>query len=1044
MRMNKTLAGRVMKTMLVAGFATMMFPTSASADVRTEQNIQAQTQQIKGNVVDEFGEPMIGVTVKVKGSIEATITDLDGNFTIKAAPNATLELSYVGYVTQAVKANSAQKVQMKPDSQMMDEVVVVGYGTQKKRDLTGAITSVKNEDITLNPGTNPMEALQGKVAGLDITKSSGQAGSGVSMQLRGNRSLEASGNPLFIIDGMPGDYATLNPNDIESIEVLKDASSTAIYGSAGANGVVIITTKQGKEGKLSVNFNAYLGINGWSTSPKMMNANEFVDAMRTAHKAAGDYVDDESMFGTARANEYSAYLAGKSINWTDELLRTGVTQNYSVSVSGGTEKVKAYMSMNFSDEQGQYRSDDYKVYSTNARLEFKASKYITVGTNIQGSYVHKNNPFAKLGDIVAKTPIGDVYDADGNYVDFINDDTKYINPLINNNSNFRSQNQNFKLYVNPYIRITPFSGLTWESRVNGTLTYSKANRFTGKGSFNYYNNGADWKQNTDASITNNRSYNYKWENIVTWTHTFGSSHDVTLTGVQSWNHNRSEGAVSSGTGISDNNYLWHNIGKAESTTASSSYSMQKGQAYIIRGNYSYMGKYLFSASMRWDGDSRLADGHRWSSFPAASAGWRISDESFMENTKSWLDNLKIRVSYGETGTAGISAYQSASSLDQGHYTLGGDYLTSYNYTQTVANHSLTWERSKSWDFGLDAGVLNGRVNFTLDYYITKTDGVIWGKKLPVTNGAYNYSSQYDTKVNLAETKNHGLELGINTRNIVKKNFTWSSGLTFAWNKEKIEKLAGTENDYVIQGNKIYQVGYAINSFYGFKTDGIWQEDQAAEAAVFGKKPGDIRIQIPGLVRHTEGGNIYYTGVDADGNEQKYDANNPWVIAANTLNQQVLGHNSPDWSLGFKNDFYYKGFDLSIYMYMRWGQMISYNMLTNYDPEANTNFAADYLNHIGSYFPVLNSNNPRSNMTEFSSLAFVDGSFFKVKNITLGYTFPKNWLKVAGIEKLRLYATITNPLILTKSDLLKDYDPEMNGATDYPLTKQLVFGVNLTF
>ena len=1046
MQKNKTLVNKAMKAMLVAGFAAAMFPASVYAvDVQANTYaVAAQQNQIKGTVVDEFGEPMIGVTIKVKGAQVAGITDIDGNFTLNAKEGAEIEFSYIGYLTQTLKLKSGMQVQMKPDSQMMEEVVVIGYGTMKKRDLTGAITTVKSEDITINPGTNPMEALQGKVAGLDITKSSGQAGSGVSMQLRGNRSLEASGNPLFIIDGMPGDYATLNPNDIESIEVLKDASSTAIYGSSGANGVVIITTKGGKEGKLAINFNAYLGINGWSSSPKMMNANEYVDAMRVAHKAAGDYVDDASMFGDSKQKYYENYLAGKSIDWADELLKTGITQNYSLSVSGGSEKVKAYMSLNFSDEQGQYNNDNYKVYSTNSRVEFKANNYVTIGTNIQGSYVHKNNPFAKLGDIVAKMPVGDVKDENGEYISFINDDTAYINPLINNNSNFRSQNQNFKLYVNPFIRVTPMKGLTWESRVNGTLTYSKANSFTGIGSFNFYNNGADWEQNTSASISNSRNYSYKWENIITWNHTFADAHEVTLTGVTSWNHSRNEGSLSSGTGISDNNYLWHNIAQSKTTTASSSYSMQKGMAYIVRANYSYKGRYLLSASMRWDGDSRLADGHQWSTFPAVSVGWRISDEKFMESTQSWLDNLKLRLSYGETGTAGISAYQSASSLQQGHYTLGGDYITSYNYTSNVANHNLTWERSKSFDFGLDAGFLNGRINFTMDYYLTNTDGVIWGKYLPVVNGAYNYNTLYSTKVNLAKTRNQGVELGINSRNITKKDLTWTSSLTFSYNKEKITSLAGTENDYVINGNNIYMVGYAINSYYGFKLNGTWSENEADEAAIFGKKPGDLRIEVPGLQRHNDNGSIYYTTTDDEGNEVRYDKDNQWVIAANMLNQQVLGHNSPDWSLGFKNDLAYKGFDLSIYMYMRWGQMINYNMLTNYDPQVGTNFAADYLNHIGSYFPALNSDNPRTNMTEFSSLAFVDGSFFKIKNITLGYTFPKKWLKHAAIDRLRIYGTITNPLIITKSDLIKDYDPEMNGASDYPLTKQLVFGVNLTF
>lgn len=1002
-----------------------------------------QARTVTGTVVDEFGEPVIGANILIKGTTTGAITDMDGNFSITGVTDqSVLVVSYIGYATQEIPAQGQSKfnIAISEDKDVLEEVVVVGYGVQKKRDLTGAITSVKSEDITINPGTNPMEALQGKVAGLDITKSSGQAGSGVNMQLRGNRSLEASGNPLFIIDGMPGDYATLNPNDIESIEVLKDASSTAIYGSSGANGVVIITTKSGKEGKLAVNFNSYLGINGWATTPRMMNADEYVSARRTAQQTAGTYVNDEAMLNTISPGTYKAYQEGKSINWADELLKTGYTQNYSLSVSGGSERTKGYMSMNFSDEKGQYDNDDYKVYSTTSRLDFKINNYVTIGTNIQGSYVHQNKAFAKLEDVVAKSPIGATHTSDGEVATFINDDTSYINPLINDKSNYRNLQQNLKLYINPYIRITPMKGLTWESRVNGTLNYSKSNQFTGQGSFNYYKNGGDWKQNTSASISNSRSYNYKWENILTWNHTFQKAHELTVTGVQSWNHNRSEGAVSSGTGISDNTYLFYNIGASESTTASSSYSMQKGQAYILRGNYSYKGRYLLSASMRWDGDSRLAAGHRWASFPAISAGWRISDEKFMASTQSWLDNLKLRLSYGETGTAGISAYQSATTLEQGHYTFGSEYFTTYNFTQNVANHDLTWERSKSFDVGVDANFLGNRLNLNLDYYLTNTEGVIWGKYLPVTMGAYSANSQYSTKVNLAETRNQGLEMTLSSRNIATKDFTWNSSLTYSYNKEEITRLSGTENDQVISGSNIYKVGSAINSYYGFKTDGIWSEADAQEAVIFGKKPGDIRIEVPGLQRHNEGGNIYYT--DAAGT--RYDQNNTWDVAANTNNQQVLGHNSPDWTLGFKNDFTYKGFDLSIYMYMRWGQMINYKILTNFDTQVNRNFTASYLDHIGSYFPALNAENATNNMTEFSSLSFVDGSFFKVKNITLGYTFPQKWMKKLAIEKCRIYGTITNPIVLANSDLLDDYDPEMNGSLSYPLTKQLVFGINLSF
>lgn len=1010
-------------------------------------SVSAQTT-IKGTVKDANGEEVIGATVLEKGTKNGTTTDLNGNFTLKVSGKSPLQISYVGMKSQEVSINgrSSISVTMQEESTSLNDVVVIGYGTIKKRDLTGAVTSIKSDDVVASPVMNPMESLQGKVAGLDITKTSGQAGSGINLQLRGNRTISGNGNPLFIIDGMPGDYNTLNPNDIESVEVLKDASSTAIYGSSGANGVIIITTKSAKEGKLVANFNAYLGINGWSKTPKMMMGDTFLNAKRTAMQNAGTYVSDEDMFGAAKAKYYEAYLAGKNIDWPDELLKTGVIQNYSLSLSGGTEKTKAYMSLNFANENGQYKDDEYKVYSSNIRVDHKINKFLSAGVNTQISYVHQNKPFANIEDVYPKFPYGSVRDDEGNLTTLINDDADFINPLINNKSNYRNQSQNFRMYFNPYIRVTPLKGLTWESRVNASITYSKSNSFQGIGSYNYYKTGENVETSTKASISHSNGLSYKWENIVTYNFNIKDDHEFTLTGVTSWNHNRNESDSPMGTGISENSFLWYNLGSAVTKDISSSYSMSKGMAYIGRINYSYKGKYLFSASMRWDGASVLAEGHKWASFPAFSAGWRISDEKFMASTRNWLDNLKVRVSYGETGNGGIEPYTSVISLSANKFTLGGQLIQpTYLNTQAVANHALKWEVSKSWNFGIDANFLNSRINLVLDYYITNTDGVLWSKKLPVTNGAYSFNTQYYTNINLAKTRNSGIEVALNTRNIETKDFSWESALTFSYNKEEIKGLASENN--VVNGDKVYAIGHAVNEFYHYKVNGIWGEDEAADAEIFQREPGDMKIDIPGIERHVDAdGSIYYTKVNANGETIRYDAKaeeNLYTISSSDM--QPLGHNSPDWSLGFKNTLAYKGFDLSIYMYMRWGQMIKYSMLTNYDPTVETrNFPAYFLDEIGSYFPRLNANKGANEITEFSGLAYVNGSFFKIKNISLGYTFPQKWLAKAGITKFRIYGTITNPLIVAKSNLLKDYDPEQNGSMNYPLTKQLVFGVNVSF
>ncbi len=1044
--------------------ATLCVSQTARAENAKAMLVQSvqQDNTVNGNVIDETGEPMIGVTVRIKGAQSATITDFDGNFSIKANPGDQLEFSYIGYTTQTVKVGSGfMKVAMKPDATGLDDVVVIGYGTVKKRDLTGAVSSVKSEDITLQPTSNPMEALQGKVAGLDITKSSGQAGSSVSIQLRGTRSFTASGDPTVIIDGMPGNLATLNANDIESIDVLKDASSTAIYGSAGANGVIIVTTKSGKEGKVNVNFDAYVGINGWSTVPKVYHGDGYFNLAKLAKQEAGVYIDDESVFDNS--NVYQAYLNGENIDWADALLKTGIVQNYSVSVSGGTEKTKAYMSLNFNDEKGQFADDDYKVYSTNIRVDHSIKKWLAVGVNMQGSYAYKNSAYSKLGSMLTKSPIGSLYDEDGeiNITPVAGSDNT-INLLLNNKSNYRNNSQVTRVYLNPYIRVTPIKGLTWESRLNASLTFNKANRFVGMGSYQYYNNNGAGTTGTNAdvyaSVANTNTYNYKWENIITYNFDINKEHEFTITGVTSWNHNRQEYTYSYADNLTTNTYQWHNLGAGSNQQVASSYTMSKGMGLVGRINYSYLGKYLASVSIRYDGSSRLAEGNRWDAFPAFSLGWRLSEEKFMEKTRSWLDNLKIRVGYGVSGTASISEYSSLSTLEQSYYGLGGTTLTSYFYSQNVANLNLGWEKSKTTNIGIDAGFFNGRIDLTLDYYITNTDDVIWSKNLPVTNGGYTSSDYYNTYMNICKTKNTGIELGLNTRNIVTKSFTWTSNLTFSYNNEKIKKLATTDADYVTNGNNglVLKKGEAVNSYYHYKLLGTWKTSEAADAAAFDAKPGDLKIDIPGLTHVSEG--VYTKGVyedvlDDDGNVigsqlVTYTADNPYIVSSNDY--QVLGHQNPDWSMGFKNTFTYKGFDLSIYLYWRWGQTIMYDMLGSYDPTGTNNFPTYFdfwteetgdKNH---YFPALNYSKGLETYTGYYALAYVDGSFFKIKNITLGYTLPSKVSKSIGIESLRVYATITNPLVISKSSLLKDYDPEMAGSLDYPLTKQFVFGLNLSF
>jgi TonB-linked SusC/RagA family outer membrane protein len=497
--------------------------------------------------------------------------------------------------------------------------------------------------------------------------------------------------------------------------------------------------------------------------------------------------------------------------------------------------------------------------------------------------------------------------------------------------------------------------------------------------------------------------------------------------------------------------------------------MSKTLGYVGRVNYSYMGKYIFSASLRRDGSSVLYYKNRWDNFPAVSGAWRISDESFMAGTKGWLDNLKLRAGWGVTGSAKISPYSSVNTLISTNMSLGGLTQSIYRNSAYMTNPDLGWEKSYNTNIGLDANLLKNRIDLSLDVYQTKTKGVIWSANLPSIYGTSTPGAYYQTNLNICETMNKGFEATINTRNFVTRDFEWSSSVAFAINKEEILKLTSGIANNISNGVYSLTIGEPVNSFRNYKLDGVWQIGEEKDAAVFNKRPGDLKVNVPFMKRLGEA--VYLKTVKAaDGTETKtYYYNDltaaqqfePTLTAASskytysTNDYQILGHNSPDWSLGFQNTFKYKNFDLSVYMYMRWGQMISYNMLGWYQPNGFATNASpsrtipEYFNYWtpenpSNDFPVMNYLATSSSMTGFAGLNYVDGSFFKIKNITLGYSLPKKLLKKASIEKFRLYGTVTNPLVVAASALLKQYDPEMNGELSYPLTKQVVFGLNVTF
>ena len=984
-----------------------------------------QGKTIKGQILDETGESMIGVSVLVKGTTIGTVTDFDGNYTLEVPSGKNiLEISYIGYKTKEITIgnNSLINIKMEPDTQALDEVVVIGYGTVKKRDLTGAVASMKNEDVTVAPTSNVMEALQGKIAGMDIVKSSGQVGEDVSILLRGSRSIYGSNEPLFIIDGIPGSYSQVNPSDIESVDVLKDASSTAIYGSAGANGVVIITTKRGKEGKATVNFDAYYGFSGSPNYKHGMVGDEWVNYQREAYKYKnGDYPSDMSaLFGNQDYTD--AYNAGKWIDWIDEASgNTATTQKYSLSVSGGSEKTKIFASTSYNREEGLLSNDNLNKYSLRLNIDQEIFSWAKMGFTSNLTYQDRNqgvkNTFTKG---LSSFPLGDAYDQNGKinheYItgqysplgDFIED--QYVN-------NTRSTYLN----VSGYLELSPIKDFTFTSRINGTLSDSRQGQYWGD---QCNANRPSYAGSPHAAITNKNAWNYTWENILSYNTTIAKDHNIGGSVITSWNKNQNDSSLAAASGQMVDRWSFWRLASGASQHVESDFAQTQKMSFAVRFNYSYKGKYLFTFSNRWDGVSQISAGHKWDSFLAGAIAWRISDEPFMNVAKNWLNNLKLRVGYGITGNSGgVDAYGTTTQAyvyTGNGLTLNGQNSSFTQYTGTYGSKDLGWEKSYNWNVGLDYGILNNRVDGSIEWFKTTTKGLLFKRTLPITSGLTGWGSPLSIWQNIAETSNQGVEVTINSHNIKTKDFSWNTTLSVTWSKEKIEKLPDGD---LISENLF--VGHSIKSIYGYKYTGIWGTNTPQDILdAYGVKPGFIQIET--------------LEKDGDGGVHKYSTND----------RQVLGHTNPDWIVGLNNTFTYKNFDLSVFAMARYGQTINSDLLGYYTAEqsvtTNQLAGADYWteNNQGAYYPAPGTGSEQS--TVISALRVRDGSFIKVKNITLGYTFPVNISRKALMEKCRIYATAYNPFIYVKDKQLKGTDPETNGSDAFPTFRQFVFGVNLTF
>jgi len=990
------------------------------------QSSRQQKKTIAGKVTDKRGDPLPGVTIIVKGTQKGIVTDMNGKYTLSGlSAENILVFSFVGMKTQEVKVekNTSIDVVMEEDAIGLEEVVAIGYGTMKKKDLTGAVTSVKSEDITVAPTNNVMEALQGKISGMDIVKTSGQVGSDVEILLRGSRSIYGDNSPLFIIDGVPGSYDQINPNDIESVDVLKDASSTAIYGSTGSNGVIIITTKRGSKGKMKINFDAYYGVSGTPKFLHGMTGDEWTTYQKEAYKYInGSYpADMSSILTDATMLEY--YENDQWIDWVDEAIGKTVTnQKYNLSVTSGSDKTKMYAGISYAKDEGLLENEKLERYALRLNIDQKITDRVNVGFTTNVSYQDMDKGYRKtFTAALSAFPLGEAYDKEGKIIhEYANGQYSPLSDLIEN----QYVNTTRSMYTNAiaFLEVLPFQGMSIKTLLNGTLSNSRLGQYWGE---KCNASRPTYAGSPHASITNSTNYSYTWENIASYKKTIAEEHDLGLTFVTSWSKSINENSIAGGSGQELDSWSFYRLASAASQHVESSYSKTQKMSFAARLNYSFRGKYLLTFSNRWDGVSWLSEGHKWDFFPAGAFAWRISDENFMYSAKTWLDNLKLRIGYGVTGNAGgVGAYSTQTNAYA--YTgygvsVNGKIASFTQYTGTYGNPGLGWEKSYNLNIGLDFAVFNGRIDGAVEYFDTQTKDLLFKRTMPITSGVTGWGSPLSSWENIASTSNNGVELTLNTVNIQKENFKWNSTLSLTWSKEKIKELPSGD----LISECLFE-GEPIQSFYGYKYEGIWGTNASDnELSTYGVRPGWVKVQT--------------LEKDGDGGEHKYCEDD----------RQVLGHKNPDYIVGFNNTFSYKSFDLSIFLMGRFGQTIQSDLLGWYTAvqRATTNQPSgiDYWteSNQGAYFPTPGSGNEQDGKV-LQAFTYQNGSFVKVKNITLGYTLPKNISGKVFADRCRIYATAYNPFIWVKSEQLKETDPETNGSDSFPLYKQFVFGVNISF
>ena len=1000
------------------------------------QIVIAQNRQVTGKVSDESGSGLPGVSVTVKGTTQGSITDATGNYSVSVSgSNTTLVFSYIGYVNQEIVVGSQSQVNVKlaEDVANLSEVVVVGYGTQKKSQMTGAISSVSQKEIAELPITNARQALQGRAAGVDVTQAGSKPGAGPQIRIRGRRSFNASNDPLYVVDGIPlaGGIDDINPIDITSMEVLKDASATAIYGSRGSNGVVIITTKRGKAGKTQVSWDSYVGNNEELGKIGVMNGEQFAEYKRESRRAVGQYplgtvteADDAKIF---EPREVANIKAGNSTDYVDAMLRSGAIQSHQLGLSGGDAKTNFNISGNLFQDIGVIKKQDFTRYTFRVNLDHKLNKKLKFGISSLFVGSKRNGEFYNpMGGAFQENPLGKPYNDDGTLSFLPTNDGLRTNPLAEIVDGAQvDETKRYRTFNSLYGEWDIAKGLKYRVNFGPDFTFSRNGRFTG--AFTNANRGG----NATGSVGEGISLNYTLENILTYNKTFKSIHNLNVTALQSFQKDRFEGTSISVNGVPAETQQYYRLGDASQITgANTNLTEWALLSYMGRINYDYKEKYLLTATLRADGSSRFGTNTKYGYFPSIAFGWNITNENFLKNVK-FVDQLKLRLSYGSIGNTGINPYQTQALLGRTAY--AWDNTAAFGYRpNTIGNPDLKWENSATANAGLDFSLFGNKISGTLEVYETNTTDLLAPQPLPTSTGFGGFTT------NIGQTRNRGIELTLGTTNVDRGGFVWTTDFIFNKNKEAIIELANGKVDDIAAGRFI---GQPLTVFFDLKKIGIWQKDQADEAAKYGDKVGQIRIED-------------IAGRDASG---KLVMGPDGKINAD--DRQILGSAVPNFVVGMTNRFTYKGLDFSFFLYARAGQFIrsrfhnDFNQLAGRYNNLNINYWTP--NNPTNEFPqpVVTQEFPKYN----SSLLYFDGSFIKVRNINLGYNFPSSIASKMKMESLRVFTSIQQPFIFAEyRSKYKGIDPETFvdgeqgvGAGDVnanvsPAIRTITIGLNVKF